>query len=237
MNVVDSYGFDGVDIDWEPFNAGSNGSAMQALASDLRSRLGTSKTLSAAALVTDYPYWGSVHSYFDRIGIMTYDLTGTWNPYSWHNAALYDPDGMVWSVDLAVRRFTSYGVPAAKLSIGIPFFGYRWTGGGISGPQQYWSSPPSTQQIYYQSLAGTINQSNYRWDSLAQVPYLSDSNSFLTYDDARSVAEKVKYAKDKGLGGWIIWELSGGYLPSQTPNQPLLAVLSDQISATHRQRR
>ena len=39
----------------------------------------------ADAIVSDYRYWGSVTTYFDRINIMTYDLTGTWNPYSWHN--------------------------------------------------------------------------------------------------------------------------------------------------------
>ena len=80
INIVTAYGFDGVDLDWEPFNATVNGTAMQNFAADLRSRLGTARTLSAAAIVTDYPYWGSVHTYFDRIGVMTYDMTGTWKP-------------------------------------------------------------------------------------------------------------------------------------------------------------
>ncbi|HEX4999279.1 MAG TPA: glycosyl hydrolase family 18 protein, partial [Terriglobia bacterium] len=239
MNVVDSYGFDGVDIDWEPFNSGTNGSALQAFASDLRSRLGSNRTLSAAAIVTDYRFWGSVQTYFDRIGIMTYDMTGTWNPYSWHNAALYGPsDNQVWSVDLAVNRFIANGVPAAKVSIGIPFFGYRWTGGGITGPRQTWSTAPGVSQIYYQNFAGSINSSNYRWDSAAAVPYLSVDNSgtssdqFLTYDNEQSVVEKVRYAKNRGLGGWIIWELNGDYLPTQTPNQPLLTAIKNELGGS-----
>jgi GH18 family chitinase len=231
MNVVNTYGFDGVDIDWEPFSAGSNGPTMKLLAQDLRAQLGA-RSLSAAAIVTDYAYWGSVATYMDRIGVMTYDLTGTWNPYSWHNAALYDPDGMVWSVDLAVKRFTANGVPAAKLSIGIPFFGYRWTGGGITGPQQHWNSTPSVSQVYYNTFVSTINATNYRWDSQAKVPYLTGSSSFLTFDDETSIAEKVNYAKAKGLGGWIIWELSGGYLPAQTPNQPLLKAIQSAMGGS-----
>jgi hypothetical protein len=240
MNVVNSYGFDGVDLNWKPFNASTNGSAMQALAAELRSRLGT-KILTATAVVTDYTYWGSVQGYFDRIGVMTYDLAGTWNPYSWHNAALYDPDGKVWSLDLAVRRFTSYGVPAAKLSIGIPFFGYQSTGGrlssnrnqGITGPRQYWSTAPSLQQLSYQNLVSSITSNNYRWDTSARVPYLSINKSgyasdrFIAYDNEQSVVEKVSYVKSKGLGGWIIWELSGDYLPTRAPNQPLLNAIKN----------
>jgi chitinase len=226
MKIVDSYGFDGVDLDWEPFDSDVNGPAMQALAADLRSRLGPGRTLSAAAIVTNYTFWGKVHSYFDRIGLMTYDLSGLWDPYTWHNSALYDHDSMVWSVDLAVRRFTANGVPAAKLAMGIPFFGYKWTGIGILGPGLSWIVPPTLQQIPYNLLAAAIDQRNYRWDSFAKVPYLSvdgalDDN-FYSYDNALSVTEKVRYAEDHGLGGWIIWELASDYLPSQTPNQPLL---------------
>jgi chitinase len=227
INAMNAYGFDGVDLDWEPFSGSTNGGALQAFASDLRNRLGTAKTLSVAAIVNDYAFWGSVQGYFDRIGAMTYDLTGTWNPYSWHNAALYDTDGMVWSVDMAVRRFTAAGVPASKLSIGIPFFGYRWQGGGVTGPRQSWYATPSTQQIYYQGIAGQINGSNYRWDSSAAVPYLSMSDQFWTYDNEQSVAEKVRYAQNKGLGGWIIWELFGDYFPNQSPNQPLLVAIKN----------
>jgi chitinase len=236
MNVVNTYGFDGVDIDWEPFSDSGNGPAMRNLAAALRAALGT-KTLSTSVIVNNHRYWGTVSSYFDRIGVMTYDLTGTWNPYSWHNSALYGPaDESVWSIDLAVKRFMASGVPASKIAIGIPFFGYRWTGGGITGPRQNWVSTPSLQQIYFQSFYSSINSAAYRWDSSAAVPYLSIDNTgtsadqFLTFDDERSITEKVRYAQDRGLGGWIIWELSGGYVPNHNPSQPLLAAVRDAMN-------
>ncbi|MGZ3374840.1 MAG: glycosyl hydrolase family 18 protein [Gemmatimonadaceae bacterium] len=31
----------------------------------------------------------------------------------------------------------------------------------------------------------------------------------MTYDDPRSVAEKVQYVRKHGLGGVVIWELGG----------------------------
>jgi GH18 family chitinase len=231
MNVVDTYQFDGVDLDWRSFDPATSGDALRLLAADLRARLGA-RTLSASAIVTHHAYWGTVQQHFDRIGLMTYDLTGSWNPYSWHNSALYDPDGMVWSVDMAVRRFTAAGIPAGKLSVGIPFFGYRWTG-SITAPQQYWSATPAVQPLNYQDFASSINGQNYRQDLLARVPYLATDNPgdtadvFLTYDDVWSIQEKIRYVNTQGLGGWMIWELSGDYLPSQSPRQPLLAAIRD----------
>jgi len=36
---------------------------------------------------------------------MTYDLSGTWNPYTWYNSALYDQDGLVSSLNQLRRSF------------------------------------------------------------------------------------------------------------------------------------
>jgi chitinase len=227
LNVVNTYGYDGVDIDWEPFNAGANGAAMTSLLTALRKQLGT-KTLVAAAIVSDNLFWASVQASLDRVNVMTYDQTGLGNPYSWHNAALYDHDGRVMSVNLAVQRFTASGVPAAKLGIGIPFYGWQWTGGGITGPLQYWTSTPQLSQMNYNRFAWQITSQNYNWDSFAQVPYLSNNAgypSFLTYDDAQSIAAKIHYAKANSLGGWIIWQISADYFPTQTPRHPLLAAV------------
>jgi chitinase len=240
MSVVDAYGFDGVDIDWEPFDPQKDGETLRMLAADLRERLGN-RLLSAAAIINDYSYWGTIHRDFDRIGVMTYDFAGTWNPYTWHNAALYHVQGAaasalwprVWSVDLAVRRFSNGGVPLSKLSIGIPFFGREWEGEGLTGPGKEWVSRPSVNYVSYQKLSGAITPDRYRWDSVARVPYLTiedtagPNDRFLTYDNEQSVVEKVNYAKSKGLGGWIIWELSGDYFPAQTPSQPLLHAIKN----------
>src|SRR5205814_6395822 len=131
-------------IDWEgaPPNVAQLGPA-------LRAQLGT-RALAIDAGFTDYRYWGGNYSSFDRINIMTYDMTGTWDPYTWFDAALYGPsDQAVWSIDLAVQRFLANGTPASRITIGIPFYGYQWSGGGISGPRQTWSSTPSLSQINY----------------------------------------------------------------------------------------
>lgn len=234
MDTVKAYGFDGVDLDWEPFNPSTNGRTMDEFAADLRDRLGDARTLSASVIITDYAYWGTAHGPFDRIGVMTYDMAGVWDPYSWHNAALYTPpqspgsSWLPWSVDLAVNRFLNAGVPAAKLSIGLPFFGYEWSGAGITRPGQRWTVKPDLRQLSYQLLFGSLDKKRtFHWDSVSRVPYLSSRDRFISYDNEQSIAEKIEYVKSQRLGGWIIWALSGDYMPSKTPNQPLLHVIKD----------
>jgi chitinase len=233
MRLVDTYHYDGVDLDWEPLNPAMNGPAMTALAMDLRTYLGD-RILTAAVSGGDYQYWKSAHTFFDRISVMTYDMAGTFNPYSWYNAALYgsDPLNRVWSIELARQRMTSAGVPAAKLNIGIPFYGWISTGGGQTAPRQSWGSIlPSLSQISYNRLVASYDVSHASWDADAQVPWLAIPNGWVTFDNERSVTAKVDYVKRQNLGGWIVWVMNQGYLPNQTPSQPLLHAIKIAMQA------
>jgi hypothetical protein len=56
-------------------------------------------------------------------------------------------------------------------------------------------------------------------------------NRFISYDDLHSCQAKVSYARNRGLGGIMIWELGLGYFPSQPPGQrlPLLQNLKQAL--------
>jgi chitinase len=135
-------------------------------------------------------------------------------------------------VNLAVDRYINAGVAPSKVMIGIPFFGYRWTGGRVTGPQQSWAAAPTLEAVPYHTIAPSITAENYQQDLNARVPYLTvdsladESDSFVTFDDAWSVQEKVSYAIVRGIGGWMISDLSSDYLPNQTPSQPLLSAIA-----------
>ena len=47
----------------------------------------------------------------------------------------------------------------------------------------------------------------------------------MSFDDETTCAHKVTYARNKGIGGVMIWELGGGYIPAEPAGQrnPLLA--------------
>ncbi len=212
MALVNQYGYDGVDLDWEP-----NPNVAQ-LGAQLRSALGQ-KLLTAAAIVTGYNYWGSVQSSFDRVNVMTYDMYET-TPAVWFNSALKGPaDNSVWSVDLAVTRYIAGGVPASKLGIGLPFYGQNWP--SITSPKQ---PAPNPSQMHYTDIQPLISQREYSFDFVARVPTLS-TPGLIGYDNEQSLTEKIQYAKQKSLGGWIIWNLNMSYFPAAAVKNPLLTAV------------
>ncbi len=237
-NFMASRGYDGIDVDWEAlpvtdyhvFTNLINGlrSALDAFPQH--------KLLTAAAAAyspegtsAQYLMYASLQSEFDQINIMTYDLSGPFPGWvTWFNSPVFDggfrfpsTGGLVPSVDGAVSNFVHNGVSPGKLGVGIPFYGYAWKGGtgtstgGVTLPRQAWSTAPTVTTPAYTNILSTYFQSNlYHWDTTAQAAYLSISNStpandiFLSYDDPRACQAKVSYARNHGLGGVMIWELT-----------------------------
>jgi len=58
----------------------------------------------------------------DHFHIMSYDIHGSWDGYTSHNAPLYAPPGDN-SVSECVDYFLSQGVPPYKIVLGVPFYG------------------------------------------------------------------------------------------------------------------
>lgn len=63
---------------------------------------------------------------------------------------------------------------------------------------------------YYDIVARYLPTFGKYRDATSQVPYLYNpaTKVFISYDDPQSLTAKAKYAKAKGLGGAMIWELS-----------------------------
>jgi chitinase len=80
----------------------------------------------------------------------------------------------------------------------------------------------------------TYYQTSLRhWDADAEAVYLSidaagaANDKFVSYDDEQTAQAKVAYVRNRNIGGLIVWELSGGYRPTQPAGQrdPLLQAL------------
>jgi chitinase len=77
----------------------------------------------------------------------------------------------------------------------------------------------------------------YRWDEEAQAAYLSldgdtlTQNKFISYDDEKSIQSKIRYVREKGIGGTIIWELSGAHFSNEPEGSkdPLLQVVKQEV--------
>lgn len=244
ISVMTTWGFDGIDIDMEPINSGDEQdyiAFIQELHRDIRNvetPLGYRPILTAATSWKP-ELFAKLHEYFDQINLMTYDFSGPWGGWvSWHNAPVYD-GGHVFestgrplpSADGEVEKFIAAGVPKEKLGIGIDFYGYIWRG-FVTRPLQSWLIPPVvTPNIpYWQILRDYFDEDKYHWDDKAHAPYLSFEadnlleRKFISYDDERSIESKIEYVRAKGIGGTIIWEISGAHFKDnpQGEKDPLL---------------
>lgn len=255
-NFMATYHYDGVDLDWEPLDD-SDAAQFTNLVNSLRLALDrfNPRPLLTVATASQPDLFDSLQGAFDQINLMTYDLAGTWPGWvTWFNSPIFDggyrfpsTGGLIPSTDGMVNDFIAAGVAADKLAVGVAFYGVVWSGGtgtstgGAALPRQGWTTAPSTTAVAYYDLMSTYFQSNlYHWDTSAQAAYLSLDNAgsvndkFISYDDEHACQAKVSYARNRHLGGVMIWELGQGYRPTQPSGQrdPLLQAIKQAVLAT-----
>lgn len=201
--VIDEYGIDGIDIDWEfPTSSSAEISSSpddtrnyNLMMRDIRAAIGTDKLLTLASVCSaDYIDFKGVMPYVDFVNIMNYDME---NPPK-HNAPLYQSSkhGGWMNCDKAVKAHLEKGVPSEKLVFGMPFYGHG-------------------RDIYdnFTDFKNITIPAGYtdNWDSEAMVPYVTDKNGrfVLSYDNARSIGLKCDYILEHGLRGAMFWDDAG----------------------------
>lgn len=248
VEFIRTYDFDGIDIDWEypgyvdhkgtPEDTRNFTELLRALRDSLTAygqRTGRRYLLTAAiptapSVVANMEV-RKVAEILDYLNVMTYDFNGPWEPRSGHNAPLYPVPGedSVRCVDGAFRLFTeTYGVPAAKINLGVPFYGQTYTAcTQLRAPHKGADTVHfSTFGAFYYDIYRQLDRFTRVWDDTAKAPYLvsKEWNMLVSYDDERSIGMKAQYARDRGAAGLIIWEITGDYLPDGTT--PLLDAVS-----------
>ncbi len=170
----------------------------------------------------------------DWINVMTYDFHGGWERVTNHHAPLFrnpndpTPASLGYTVSDSIQGYLDAGVPPHKVVLGVPAYGLSWIGSqglfasatGVG--QGTWDN---TGVFDYKDLVNRRAQqpSVYQrlWDSVAKAPVLlapSMQGLVVSYEDEQSLAAKVAYAKEKKLGGFLLWELSGDVADVNRPD-------------------
>lgn len=238
LSTMDQFGYDGLDLDWEPINT-SDEPNFRALAQALRTaRPNILLTvpvgwINANFAGTPSAFYPTIVPYFDQINVMSYDMAGPWDGWqSWHSSALFGSSGNTpSSIDTTVDYYLRSGVPRRKLGVGIPFYGACWR--SVTAPHQtggVFIASDNTMS-YRNIMANYYSAAVRHWDPVAMATYLGSSSmlgpsqcNFVSYDDEESIAAKGAYSRQHGLGGTIIWTIAQGYLSTRPVGQrdPLL---------------
>lgn len=203
LKVLKENGMAGVNIDIENVNSADRQAYtdfVRALVDKLRPE-GLKVTLSIPAKTVDrlndgwsggfdYPALGRLADY---IMPMAYDE-------HWFGG---DP-GPVASINWvdAVVKYTISVMPAEKLVLGVPAYGYDWPENGGSG-----FAVTSAKAI----TNATANGARIQWDEQAKVPYYrytrNGINRIVYFEDSRSIGHKLDLVVKYGIGGIAIWRL------------------------------
>lgn len=245
--LVQLEGFDGLDLDWEPLTVAEQPNLLE-LTKDLRAALPNSILTFPADGVgnsnfpEDRSFYKQLAPYLDQLNLMTYGMSGAYDGWkTWHSSPLYHSDPATpTSIDFALKGYLKAGIPAAKLGLGIGFYGLCYTPPATGPLEDTLGRSPtgssisaSDGDISYANIVNTyLPLGTRKWDATARVPYLSFSKAagpakcgYISYEDEQSILEKATFSKANGLGGVIIWNINQGYLPSQSPTNPLLEVI------------
>ncbi|CAN1328185.1 Class V chitinase [Linum perenne] len=225
VSLARSYGFDGLDLDWEFPSSGEEMASFALLVMEWR-RLVEFEALMfrkpllilTAAVYYSSVYYTAISNNLDWINVMSYDLYApNWSPNSTAPpAALYGSDQVI-SVDSGIRSWLQQGLPATKIVLGLPFYGYAWqllnsNQTGLYLPANGTDLPEGGAMTY-----GQINRFIEGWKSsvvdvfsaTVVTKYCYYGTTWIGYDSSESIFGKVLYAKVKGLGGYFAWHVGG----------------------------
>lgn len=205
LRVVEEFGLDGIDIDWEyPTSdmAGISASPddtenFTLLMKELRRALPAEMQLTmASAANAKYVDFKEAVQYMDFVNVMNYDMASA----PQHHSGMYRSEmspGI--TCEEGILAHVEAGVPMEKLVFGMPFYGRA--SGALEGFNDY----KNIVQL-------PADKFTIEWDDTAKAPYVVEVKSgdvVCTFDDPRSIAIKCDYIAEKGMRGAMYWDYDG----------------------------
>jgi chitinase len=234
--------FDGIDIDWEYPNAcglqcdSSGPAAYNNVISALRTKFGSSFLITSAISADgsnggklDVADYASGIQKLNLVFPMTYDYFGAFAPQG--PTAPHSPLTSYTGIptpgfysDAAIQKLKSKGVPAGKMLLGIGFYGRGWTGVTQAAPGgSATGAAPGTYEAGIEDYK-VLKNSCPPTGTVAGTSYAKCGSNWWSYDTPSTIAGKMSYVKQQGLGGAFFWEASG-----DTSNGELISAIKNNL--------
>ncbi|XP_010275721.1 PREDICTED: chitotriosidase-1-like [Nelumbo nucifera] len=228
IEIARSYGFHGLDLDWESPRNDTEMVNMGLLLDEWRAAVDTEASNSGQSplLLTAAVYYSSVLDSvtfpvdsigrnLDWINVMAYDYyMPSWYNFTGAHALLYDlPDRV--STSSGIEAWIGAELSPQKIVLGLPFYGYAWT---LADPADNGVGAPATGAAVTKSGAMTYkeikafietNGATTVYNSTIAANYCYSGSIWIGYDDVEAIADKISYATETGLLGYFAWHVAG----------------------------
>ncbi|KAL5774866.1 hypothetical protein ACOSP7_012423 [Xanthoceras sorbifolium] len=228
IKIARLYGFQGLELSWVYPNTSSDISnlgillkewreaiSLEANNSDRSELILTALVYFLPRAVTEYYPVEAMQKYLNWVHIKTEGYT--WpvgSNFTGAHAALYNPTSSV-NTNFGISQWIDAGLSAKKMVMLLPYYGYAWTlvnvtDNGIGAPAR---GPAITNigAISYKNITRNYVEPNgayVMYNATYVVNYCAIVTTWIGYDDVEAIRTKVSYAKEKGLLGYVVWQVS-----------------------------
>ncbi|KAM5505126.1 putative chitinase [Microsporum canis] len=238
VDLIKSYGFDGIDIDWEYPAADDRGGHTYdiknyvTLLKELRAAIGP-KALLTVAIPASYWYLRGfdlpgMAKYVDWFNFMSYDIHGVWDGDSPFTSRVIAPHTNLTEISSGLDLLWRNSISPSQVSLGLGFYGRSFTlanpsctvpgcpfagsGGGTGGGEPGSCTGVSGTLSNYEIERILHHLSPNRvYDEEAGVNWMSwKLNQWVSFDDTRSLRRKADFANQHCLGGLMAWSVDLG---------------------------
>ncbi|KAK9608569.1 hypothetical protein V6Z94_009525 [Aspergillus fumigatus] len=235
--MMNKYGFDGIDIDWEYPAAEDRGGAARDTAnlvtflSELRDALGSRFGLTCTLPSSCWYLKGfdivGMAEYVDYFAMMAYDIHGTWDGNSEWTDSVINPHTNITEISAGLDLLWRNNIDPAKVLLGLGFYGRSFTleDSSCNTPGCAFSTTSGSGGARAGECTGTSGilsdyeisriiddySVNVHYDEAAGVNWMTWSgDQWVSFDNGRTLKQKADFANSKCLGGLFSWALDLG---------------------------